>query len=246
MDDDPESDSSSGPDLEEAPGDFLADLLGGGPTPNNPATRDYGERYRYQGKLGEGGQGVVLLARDTLLERDVAIKALKPPLAPDRERQIEREAKIGGVLEHPNILPTYDLCRDETGSPFFVMKRLGGTTLEALLKQAHGPGGGVGELSRRRLLNVFLQICHAIEYAHSRGILHLDLKPQNVKLGPFGEVYVLDWGFAARKEEELRVLAWLPPRRRIERCPGAARIEDRGGDYENGDVRGIVYARRAG
>ncbi len=200
--------------LGNAKGEFLADLLDTGS--DDPEFRDYGERYQYLDVLGEGGQGKVLRFRDTVLDRDVAIKVVKPPYTGDRERLLENEARLGGMLEHPNILPTYDLCRDETGSPFFVMKKVEGITLDELLKKAHAEGGAIhsnrdrGELSRRRLLNIFLQVCHAIQYAHSRGVCHLDLKPQNVKLGPFGEVYVLDWGFATRAEDNPKLVAGTP------------------------------------
>ncbi len=201
--------------LNKAQGAFLAGLLDSDET-SNPALRDYGERYEYLDILGEGGQGKVLRFRDTVLDRDVAIKVVKPPFTSDREKQLENEARLGGMLEHPNILPTYDLCRDETGSPFFVMKKVEGITLDDLLKKAHAEGDAIrssrdsGELSRRRLLNVFLQVCHAMEYAHSRGVCHLDLKPQNVKLGPFGEVYVIDWGFAIRETDNPKVVAGTP------------------------------------
>lgn len=218
--------------LDGVPGDFLADLVGGARDANDPGRRDYGERYVYKGVLGEGGQGVVICAEDKLLGREVAIKALKNPLDPAREEHLEREARICGVLEHPNILPTYDLCRDETGSPFFVMKKIEGVSLEGLLKASHSGGEKLppewksGEdYSRRRLINIFLQVCYAVEFAHSRGIYHLDLKPQNVKLGSFGEVYVLDWGFAARKEEDPKYIAGTPiyiaPERFTVRRPGA-------------------------
>ncbi len=201
--------------LERLPGDFLADLLGGARDAGDPALRDYGERYTFVRVLGEGGQGVVVCALDKLLGREVAIKALKAPFEPDRERHLEREARISGVLEHPNILPTYDLCHDETGSPFFVMKKIEGVSLDELLRKYHAgdtaaAGPRDGEYSQRRLLNIFLQVCRAVEYAHSRGVFHLDLKPQNVKLGPFGEVYVLDWGFAARKSDDHRYIAGTP------------------------------------
>jgi tetratricopeptide (TPR) repeat protein len=198
-----------------ADGDFLADLFGG-EGEDDPSRKDYGDRYHYIDELGEGGQGKVLRFHDSVLDRDVAIKVVKPPYTGERERQLENEARLGGMLEHPNILPTYDLCRDEAGSPFFVMKKVEGVTLDDLLKRAHAEGGAIrsdrdrGELSRRRLINVFLQVCHAMEYAHSRGVCHLDLKPQNVKLGPFGEVYVLDWGFAAREDDLPRVVAGTP------------------------------------
>ena len=200
--------------LGNADGLFLAGLLDAGAS-DDPASRDYGERYQYIDPLGEGGQGKVLRFRDTVLDRDVAIKVVKAPYTGDRERLLENEARLGGMLEHPNILPTYDLCRDETGSPFFVMKKVEGFSFDELLKKAHAEGDihshrDRGEFSRRRLLNIFLQVCHAMEYAHSRGVCHLDLKPQNVKLGPFGEVYVLDWGFASRVEDNPKMVAGTP------------------------------------
>ncbi|MDR1536286.1 MAG: protein kinase [Planctomycetota bacterium] len=197
--------------LGRAEGGFLANLLEAGT--DDPRLRDYGDRYRFLDALGEGGQGMVLRFHDKTLDRDVAIKVLKPPYTAERERLLENEGRLGGMLEHPNILPTYDLCRDETGSPFLVMKKVEGVSLDELLKKAHAGGGDAPpgeELSRRRLLNIFLQVCHAIEYAHSRGVLHLDLKPQNVKLGPFGEVYVLDWGFASRVKDIPRLVAGTP------------------------------------
>ncbi|MCC8190959.1 MAG: protein kinase, partial [Planctomycetes bacterium] len=207
--------SSINQTLGKADGGFLAGLLDSGQA-DDPAFRDYGDRYQYLDVLGEGGQGKVLRFRDTVLDRDVAIKVVKPPYTTDRERLLENEARLGGMLEHPNILPTYDLCRDETGSPFFVMKKVEGVSLDELLKKAHAEGGAIhsnrdrGEFSRRRLLNIFLQVCHAMQYAHSRGVCHLDLKPQNIKLGPFGEVYVLDWGFAARTEDNPKMVAGTP------------------------------------
>ena len=200
--------------LGKADGGFLAGLLDGGDS-DDPANRDYGERYQYIDVLGEGGQGKVLRFRDNVLDRDVAIKVVKPPHTKEREQLLENEARLGGMLEHPNILPTYDLCRDETGSPFFVMKKVEGISLDKLLKKAHADGAiyfgpDQGEFSRRRLLNIFLQVCHAMQYAHSRGVCHLDLKPQNVTLGPFGEVYVLDWGFAARASDNPKLVAGTP------------------------------------
>ncbi|MCL2000805.1 MAG: protein kinase [Planctomycetes bacterium] len=201
--------------LGKADGEFLAGLMDAG-SADDPTLRDYSPRYQYLDVLGEGGQGKVLRFRDTVLDRDVAVKVVKPPHTKEREKLLENEARLGGMLEHPNILPTYDLCRDETGSPFFVMKKVEGVTLDELLRKAHAEGGVIysdrdrGELSHRRLLNIFLQVCHSIQYAHSRGVCHLDLKPQNVKLGTFGEVYVLDWGFAARAEDNPKLVAGTP------------------------------------
>ena len=217
--------------LDKAGSGFQADLLDC--DEDEPSRRDYGDRYRYVARLGEGGQGWVLCFHDAVLDRDVAIKVLKPPHTEERERQLESEARVGGALEHPNILPTYDLSRDETGSPFLVMRKIEGESLEELLKKTYADGDGVpsgrneGEFSLRRRLDIFLQVCHAIEYAHSRGVLHLDIKPQNVKVGTYGQVYVLDWGFASRKKDSPAMVAGTPlfiaperfrPGRPDERC----------------------------
>ncbi|MCX7934875.1 MAG: protein kinase, partial [Planctomycetota bacterium] len=127
-------DEASATSVDDIPPAVLVDLLSGAQRAADPSCRDYGERYRFVRVLGEGGQGVVVCARDLLLEREVAIKALKGPFDKVRERILEREARICGILEHPNILPTYDLCRDETGSPLLVMKKIEGVSLDDMLK----------------------------------------------------------------------------------------------------------------
>ncbi len=202
---------------EKLPADVLGGLLGGALEGDDPTARDYGDRYAYRATIGEGGQGIVLAAHDNILDREVALKALKKHGA-IREEYLEREARLSGILEHPNIPPTYDLGHDETGAPFFVMRKVEGFSLDEVMRRSRRekePRGRSGRArktaySRMRLLNIFVQVCHAIEYAHSRGILHLDIKPQNVKLGPYGEVFVLDWGFAARKDEPIKVMGGTP------------------------------------
>lgn len=148
-------------------------------------------RYRIVEELGKGGMGEVLLAIDVTLNREVAIKRMLQP-APS-ESQIARflrEARVQGRLDHPAIAPVYELSRDTDGRPFFVMKRLTGTTLEAII-DANADGYPL-----QRLLRAFTEVCHAIELAHSRGVIHRDLKPSNIMLGGYGEVHVLDWGVA--------------------------------------------------
>lgn len=136
--------------------------------------------------IGRGGMGEVLLAHDRRIGRDVALKRL--PLASpsdDERRQFLREARIQARLEHPAIVPVYEMGRDQTGRPFFTMKRVVGQTLAQQTSA-----------SLQRLLRAFAEVCRAIDYAHSRGVVHRDLKPSNIVLGEFGEVYVLDWGVA--------------------------------------------------
>ncbi len=144
--------------------------------------------YQLRDVIGRGGMGEVILAHDPRMERDVAVKRMlaeRPTV--EAEARFLREAKIQARLDHPAIVPVYELGRDATGRPFFAMKRLSGTTLAALLE--------TGE-STQRLLRAVVDVCLAIALAHERQIVHRDLKPSNIMLGDYGEVYVLDWGIA--------------------------------------------------
>lgn len=142
--------------------------------------------------IARGGMGEVLLAHDRRIGRDVALKRL-PIAAPseDEMRRFMREARIQARLEHPAIVPVYEMGRDQAGRPFFTMKRIAGETLGAV----------IGRASSHRLLRAFAEVCRATDYAHSRGVVHRDLKPANIVLGEFGEVYVIDWGIARVIEE---------------------------------------------
>jgi serine/threonine-protein kinase len=154
-------------------------------------------RYRFGEVLAEGGMGEVLLAYDEHIGRDVAVKRMRAaePTAEELSRFV-REARVQGRLEHPAVVPVHDLTVDGDGRPFFVMKRLSGTTMLELLGRLRAGGETDEAAARRRLLRAFADVCLAIEFAHSRGIVHRDLKPANIMLGDFGEVYILDWGVA--------------------------------------------------
>ena len=150
-----------------------------------------GDRYRVVNRLGKGGMGEVMQVRDEIVGREVALKRIRRIEPSDRVVQrFLREASIQGRLEHPSIVPLYDIGRDPAGLPFFTMKKLTGTTLSKILASERP------ELSVQRLLRAFAEVCLAVEFAHVRGIIHRDLKPDNIVLGDFGEVYVLDWGVA--------------------------------------------------
>ncbi|MBA3452061.1 MAG: serine/threonine protein kinase [Deltaproteobacteria bacterium] len=152
-------------------------------------------RYREAAVLGVGGMGKVLLAHDARIGRDVAVKVLHVDreLEPqDRERFL-REAQVQGQLEHPSIVPVYDIDRRDDGTTFFTMRRVIGRTLGAILDDLRT---GTSKYTQRELLQAFVTICLTIDYAHTRGVVHRDLKPANLMLGDFGEVYVLDWGLA--------------------------------------------------
>ncbi|MBS1122451.1 MAG: hypothetical protein H6Q90_4679 [Deltaproteobacteria bacterium] len=156
-------------------------------------------RYRIARRIGKGGMGEVMTARDEQVGRDVAIKRMRA--AAPSERAISRflrEASIQGRLEHPAIVPVHEIGSDTDGLPFFVMKKLTGTTLAKVLANARGEreAGSPPSFTLQRVLRAFAEVCLAVEFAHVRGVVHRDLKPDNIMLGDFGEVYVLDWGVA--------------------------------------------------
>jgi serine/threonine-protein kinase len=150
-------------------------------------------RYRLGRRIGKGGMGEVIAARDEQVGRDVAIKRMRAA-APGEQaiRRFLREASIQGRLEHPAIVPVHELGRDDDGLPFFAMKKLSGITLGKILADP----ATRARIGLQRILRAFVEVCLAIELAHVRGIVHRDLKPDNILLGEFGEVYILDWGVA--------------------------------------------------
>jgi serine/threonine-protein kinase len=157
------------------------------------------QRYREHGLLGRGGMGEIMLVEDAVIGREIAVKTIAGKLAGSksmRERFL-REVRIQGQLEHPSIVPVYDVGVDASGNDYFTMKRIAGRTLATVLHAlAANDAEARHEFPRNALLAVFRQICLAIAFAHSRGAIHRDLKPANVMVGDFGEVYVLDWGIA--------------------------------------------------
>ncbi len=172
------------------------------PAPLSEANPD--ERYEERSLLGEGGMGTVLLCRDSRVGRDVAIKKIRGgnEALPSTIERFVREARVQGQLEHPAVVPVYDLGCTAKSEPFFTMRRVRGVTLEDVL--AHLQAGDpetTAKFGRHRLLAAFVQLCLALHYAHVRGVLHRDLKPANVMFGDFGEVYVLDWGLARMADE---------------------------------------------
>jgi hypothetical protein len=169
-----------------------------------------------------GGMGRVWLARDQRLERDVALKELRPEFAgsPDVGRRFLVEARVTGRLEHPGIVPIYELV-DEDGNSAYVMRFLRGRTLSEAIRAYHESKTGPTALERAALLQDFVALCNTVAYAHSRGVLHRDLKGQNILLGDFGEVIVLDWGLAKEMGQPEEANASSPPRlRENTRCPG--------------------------
>ncbi|QDV35412.1 protein kinase domain-containing protein [Tautonia plasticadhaerens] len=150
-------------------------------------------RIRLLGEIARGGMGAILRGRDEVLGREVAVKVLldRHRDRPDLIRRFVEEARIGGQLQHPGVVPIYELGAFDDRRPYFAMKLVEGRTLAALLAGRPSPADGLP-----RLLGVFEQVCQTMGYAHARGVVHRDLKPPNVMVGGFGEVQVMDWGLA--------------------------------------------------
>ncbi|HEX8202723.1 MAG TPA: serine/threonine-protein kinase, partial [Isosphaeraceae bacterium] len=162
-----------------------------------------GQRFRVLGPHAQGGLGVVYLALDTELNRQVALKEIRGEQAGHAESRARflAEAEITGGLEHPGIVPVYGLGQHADGRPFYAMRFIQGDSLKEAIAHFHaaeGPDRDPGEraLGLRKLLRRFLDVCYALEYAHSRGVLHRDLKPGNIMVGPYGETLIIDWGLA--------------------------------------------------
>ena len=161
-------------------------------------------RYSIVKHHAKGGLGDVYIARDKELAREVALKEIQERYA-DRNDSRQRfifEAEITGRLEHPGIVPVYGLGAYADGRPYYAMKFISGETLRDAIDRFHladengGRNPGEREVALRELLGRFIDVCNAIGYAHSRGILHRDIKPGNVMVGKFGETLVVDWGLA--------------------------------------------------
>ena len=153
-------------------------------------------RYVIGQELGRGGMGIVQLVKDLDIGRHVAMKTLNPN-DPDAESLVQpliSEAQTTGQLQHPNIIPVYELGATSAGEVFYTMKAVSGMTLKDVLRRLRQ--SDVAEYTERRMLNIFGQICLALHYAHNSGVVHRDLKPDNVLLGAYGEVLVMDWGIA--------------------------------------------------
>lgn len=157
------------------------------------------EKYKFRKSIGQGGMKVVIQVKDRDTTRDIAMAML--PDAQSRPKQeilrFIEEARITASLEHPNIVPVHDIGVDDCGSPYFTMKLIRGETLASVLRKLHdGDPEYLENYPLDKLLRIFLKICNGVAFAHSKGVLHLDLKPENVQLGDYGEVILMDWGLA--------------------------------------------------
>ncbi len=155
-------------------------------------------RYEILHEIGRGGMGIVYLAQDWQLHRYVAVKILRPEYV-DRPRLVRRfidEARIMGTLQHPGVIQVYECGHCDDGRPFHAMVLVAGQTLASVIKNEQP-----NRYLTARLLNVFARVCHTVAYCHSRGVVHLDLKPANIMIGEYGAVHVMDWGLAQIQKE---------------------------------------------
>jgi eukaryotic-like serine/threonine-protein kinase len=164
-----------------------------------PTLHNGAERYELAEEIARGGMGRIVTATDANIDRVVAMKLLIRGSEEQLGLQLRftEEAQITGQLQHPNIVPVYDLGTHTDGQLYFTMKLVSGRTLRDILRKLRRRDEATAEsFSRVRLLNAFQQVCMGIAYAHSRGVVHRDLKPSNIMFGDFGEVLVMDWGLA--------------------------------------------------
>ncbi|MGD8860216.1 MAG: cyclic nucleotide-binding domain-containing protein [Myxococcales bacterium] len=171
------------------------------------ATGDWQQRYEDRGTLARGGMSTIHSVFDRVMQRQVAMKVYDGRRDPVGLERFLEEARLTGVLDHPNIVPVHDVQQDEGPLPTrFTMKLVEGETLADLLER-----DGEQRLESTRLeeiLRIFLKVCDAVSFAHSRGVFHCDIKPSNVMVGSHGQVYLMDWG-----------VAWEPGRRRADDAP---------------------------
>ena len=176
-----------------------------------------GDRYSDKTFLAEGGMKKIFRVKDSSSLRSVAMAVLK---SSDKDkshiRNFFREARITALLEHPNIVPIYEINHSD-GEPYFTMKEIHGETLGEIIKKLSIANEDYEKkYPLSALLNIFLKVCDAIAYAHSRQIVHLDLKPENIHVGEFGEVLVIDWGLAKNLNEKVETVDVKPITSEIE------------------------------
>ncbi len=165
--------------------------------PGAPATLATAPRIEHDGILARGGMGIIHRVFDRAIGRHAAMKVIDPESANDAvaAKRFMLEARITGQLDHPNVVPVYDFVVDDEGGPkHFTMKLVAGETLGQNLARTRVADRTDDEFWE--LLQAFLRVCDAMAFAHSQGVVHCDLKPDNVMLGAYGQVYVMDWGIA--------------------------------------------------
>jgi tetratricopeptide (TPR) repeat protein len=200
--------SVSDPDVERSLARLETTPPIGDISPNEPRADHAGRNLLFE-EIGHGGMGIVLRGRDPELGRELAVKLLRPEHRGNAglERRFLEEAQIAGQLQHPGVVPIYELGKFPDERPYFTMKLIKGRTLAEML--AERDVGLVCEVpdseearcksapqDLRRFLTIFEQVCQTLAYVHDKGVIHRDLKPANIMIGAFGEVQIMDWGLA--------------------------------------------------
>ena len=196
-------------------------------------------KYRILGELGRGGMGRVFLAYDQDLGRNVALKMMRAPSAAGSRRFLD-EARVMAQLDHPNIVPVHEVGLTDGDRLYYTMRVVQGRTFAAVLDERRGSSADRPERSLARLAQIFLQIGQGVAFAHAKGVVHGDLKPSNVMIGPHGEVFVLDWGLSRIVAESLPSPERERSRREIAGTPRYMAPEQARG--EEVDPRTDVYA----
>lgn len=201
------------------------------------------DKYLIGKEIGRGGMGIVRIARDLDLGRDVAMKTLWTSKRTDdvHIRALIAEARLAGQLQHPNIIPVYDLGLLADGSVYYTMKLGGKTHLYDVIRRLRAQDPVlVAEYTLVRLLNILIQVSMALHYAHVRGVVHRDVKPDNVMLGSFGEVQIMDWGIAKVMKQDAHQA--FGGRGIVAGTPAYMSPEQARGDYDAIDPRSDVYS----
>ncbi len=175
-----------------------------GPLPSD-AQRKNNTRYLYFKKIAQGGKCNIQSCRDLHLGRAVCYKTLRPEFAndPEERRMFLREARVTAMLQHPNTAPVYEVGSDVKGQYYFTMKLVAGITLREVLDGlARGDAEMKDAWDLQRLIDVVIQVGQVLSYAHMHGVVHCDVKPENIVAGSFGEVLLLDWGLAHLREKD--------------------------------------------
>lgn len=156
-----------------------------------PETLNPNTRYAFFTTIAKGGKSLIKSCRDLHLRRTVCYKTLRPEFVDNKieNMRLLREARISAMLQHPNTVPTYELGRDNHGQYYFTMKLVHGYTLREILNYRE-------RYDLEQLMEVIIQVGNALAYAHSRGVVHRDIKPDNILVGAYGETLLLDWGLA--------------------------------------------------
>ncbi len=191
-------------------------------------------KYTFVKELARGGMGTVYLAEDTELNRQVAIKVLNTPdVTEDLCNRMIREAQIIARLEHPGIVPVHDVGTLPDGRIYYAMKFVRGSRLDEYAAQG---------ASLRDRLRKFQAVCDAVAFAHAHGVIHRDLKPQNIMIGSFGEVLVLDWGVAKIRDDPRQIAAYQTGDGTIIGTRNYMSPEQARGEVDQLDERADVYS----